>query len=58
MSFKMPKPFYQIVLGALLFSFTLTACGNKGGKDKAVKKDTAAVEKPVDENNKPVPPPQ
>lgn len=61
----MPKAVYQIVLGVLLLTFTVAACKSKGGKDKeepkketTAPKDSAAVEKPVDENNKPVPPPQ
>jgi hypothetical protein len=45
MTFKMPKPAYQIVLGALMLTFVVAACNNKG-KDKEAKKDSV-VQKPT-----------
>ena len=41
MTTKIPKLGYSIVLGALLFTFTVAACNNKGGGDKDAQKDTA-----------------
>ena len=57
MTFKMPKPVYQILLGALMLTFVAAACDNKkGGKEKEATEDSIKV-KPVDPGtNEPVDP--
>ena len=56
MNFKMPKPVFQILLGALMLNFVAAACDNKkGGKEKETTVDTIK-QKPVDPGNEPVDP--
>lgn len=42
MTFKMPKPVYQIFLGVFLLAFVTVACNNKKG-DKAKETTTDSV---------------
>jgi len=56
MTFKMPKPVYQILLGACMVTLVATACNNKkGGKEKETTNDTI-VPKPVDPGTAPTTP--
>ena len=57
MSFKMPKHAYQILLGALMLTFTVAACNNKGDekKEPEMKMDSTKMDsvkqKPVETGN-------
>jgi hypothetical protein len=58
MNFKMPKPVYQILLGAFLFTLVATSCNNKkDDKSKEATKDSI-MSKPVDPGTMPSTPDQ
>ncbi len=56
MTFKMPKPVYQIFLSAFLFTLVATSCNNKkADKEKEATKDSI-MPKPVDPGTMPTTP--